>query len=107
MTDQIIQFVTARTGITREQIESPTRKREWVQARQALTWLLRKHTDLSLNAIGAIIGGRDHSTVIHSVEAVDDALSFKWNKTFKWVHEFKFYSPAPMWEDEVLMEVCG
>lgn len=107
MTDQIIRFVTERTGVTYEQIESKTRKREVVMARQALIWLARKHTRLSLKSIGGLAGGRDHTTAMHSIRAVDDSLDQSWNKTFRWVNYFRFHEPAPMWEDEYLLEVCG
>jgi len=89
MTDQIIQFVTARTGVTYEEMKSPSRKREFVIARQAAMWLTWKHTEKTLSQIGRRFGGRDHSTVIHSKDAVDDSLSLPYDKTFKWVFEFE------------------
>jgi chromosomal replication initiation ATPase DnaA len=61
-------------GISELQLESKSRKREIVEARQIYCYLMRKHTDLSLKAIGATIGGRDHSTVIHSLDALEDRI---------------------------------
>jgi chromosomal replication initiator protein len=43
-------------------------------ARQAAMYLARVLTNLSLKAIGAEFGGRDHSTVIHSVAMTRKAL---------------------------------
>lgn len=106
MTDQIIQFVTERTGVTYEQMQSPRRHREWVQARQAAMWLMRRNTSISLKAIANIFGGRDHSTVIHSCDLVDDMLAIR-DRSFQFVKNFKRTELAPIWEDEYLLEVCG
>ena len=47
---------------------------EVVQARQVAMYLARTLTPMSLKAIGAHFGGRDHSTVIHSVNLIRGAL---------------------------------
>jgi chromosomal replication initiator protein len=51
-----------------------TRKREVVQARQISMYLAKKFTKQSLKSIGDSFGGRDHSTVIHSCQAVEDLM---------------------------------
>lgn len=69
-------------------------------------WLIRKHTNLSLREIGEIFGGRDHSTVIHSIEAVDYCPIH--DSRFSWVSNYrKQNNPAPIEEDFELLEVCG
>ena len=57
-----------------EKLQSKTRKRSIVIARQLSMFLAKKLTNNSLKAIGAKFGGRDHSTVIYSCNAVQDLM---------------------------------
>ena len=57
-------------NIKKELVHSASRKREIVQARQVIMYFVKKHTKLSLAQIGAQIGNRNHSTVLHSCNAV-------------------------------------
>ena len=52
----------------------PSRKSRLVVARQALMYLLRKNLALPLVEIGQLLGGRDHSTVIHGVEKLEKII---------------------------------
>lgn len=88
MTREIISFVVNRTGITRDQLRSKSRKAEIVNARQGAMWLLCYFSDKTLDQIGEMFGGRDHSTVIHSRDNVDDKHSLAMDKSFQWVKEF-------------------
>ena len=56
------------------------RKRELAQSRQMLAYLLNKCTNMSLNEIGAHLGGKHHSTIIHSIETVHNLM--EWDKQF-------------------------
>lgn len=47
-----------------------SRKASLVKARQTLMYLLRKELELPLTQIGQLLGGRDHSTVIHALDKV-------------------------------------
>ena len=58
-----------------------TRKKEIVIARQVAMYFLKEYTDHSLKAIGYHFGGRDHSTVIHAVQSVNDMMDT--NSNFK------------------------
>ncbi len=57
-----------------EKLHSKTRKRSVVLARQLSMYLAKKLTKQSLKAIGKTFGGRDHSTVIYSINAVKDLI---------------------------------
>jgi chromosomal replication initiator protein len=57
-----------------DMLRGRTRKREVVQARQISMYLAKKFTKQSLKSIGDSFGGRDHSTVIHSCQAVEDLM---------------------------------
>ena len=57
-----------------EQVKSKTRKREIVQARQISMYYAKDLTKSSLKTIGMHFGGRDHSTVIHACQTVNDLM---------------------------------
>ncbi len=72
--EQIHEVVCDQFQVDPEQVRSKTRKREVVQARQ-LTMFLAKHcTNSSLKQIGKYFSGRDHSTVIHANQAVQNLM---------------------------------
>ncbi len=56
-----------------------SRQREFVISRQMIHYLSKIHTRLSLKEIGSQTGGADHSTVIHSIETIQDLLQFNVN----------------------------
>jgi chromosomal replication initiator protein len=68
--DHILAAVSAKLGISLNDIKSDKRQRNIVQARHVAMYLARELTDLSLPKIGERIGGRDHTTVLHAVEKV-------------------------------------
>ena len=62
-------------------VKSKTRKREIVQARQISMYYAKDLTKSSLKTIGMHFGGRDHSTVIHACQTVNDLMET--DKKFK------------------------
>ena len=57
-------------GINEESIYEKTRRREVVRPRQVIMYLLREDFRISYPSIGTKLGGRDHTTVIHSCEKI-------------------------------------
>ncbi len=57
-------------SIKKELIQSSSRKREIVQARQVTMYFIKKHTELSLSQIGLQVGNRNHATVLHACNTV-------------------------------------
>lgn len=57
-------------GIEEESIYEKTRRREVVRPRQIIMYLLREDFNISYPTIGTKLGGRDHTTVIHSCEKI-------------------------------------
>ena len=55
-------------------IQTKSRRRDVVQARQIAMYLARKYTRHSLTAIGEMIGNRDHATVLHACKTVGNLL---------------------------------
>ncbi|MCB9202859.1 MAG: chromosomal replication initiator protein DnaA [Flavobacteriales bacterium] len=58
--------------IESKQIQSKTRKRDIVQARQLAMYFAKKYTNASLASIGQKIGNRDHATVLHACKTVNN-----------------------------------
>lgn len=73
---ELIQKSTAEYfGLKVADLKSEKRLKAFVQARQIALWLCRDMTTASYPDIGGKFGGKDHSTVIHSVKKIDRQLS--------------------------------
>jgi chromosomal replication initiator protein len=68
----IVTVVTEFYGVRVTDVQSKKRPRSIAVPRQVCMYLARKHTRHSLEEIGGFFGGRDHTTVMYSVEAVDE-----------------------------------
>lgn len=64
--DKVAEFY----GIDEESIYEKTRRREVVRPRQIIMYILREDFHISYPTIGTKLGGRDHTTVIHSCEKI-------------------------------------
>ena len=78
--DDIIEKVCNHYNVTANEVNSKSRKRELVVARQVSMYLAQKYTKMPTSRIGKLIGGRDHSTVLHSCTQVSERL--KIDKSF-------------------------
>lgn len=81
----IIKEVSNHFSIKISDIKSSRRIRSIMQPRQIAIYLSRKLTDFSLVSIGEKFGGKDHTTVIHSIKKVEEEI--KVNKEFKSIVE--------------------
>lgn len=63
---EIERWVCRVTGFKRLDIISERRSRELVLARQAIAYLAVVYTTLSMPQIGRLMGGRDHTTILHA-----------------------------------------
>ena len=70
--EYIQEIVSEYFQLTVEELQSKTRKRHVVQARQLAMFFAKKYTKLSLANIGKYIGKRDHATVLHAWKTVDN-----------------------------------
>ena len=73
--EAIQKLVCEHLNVPQELLKAKTRKREIVQARQISMFFAKELTKSSLKTIGLHFGGRDHSTVIHAVQTVNDLVS--------------------------------
>ncbi|MEA5044380.1 MAG: chromosomal replication initiator protein DnaA, partial [Petrimonas sp.] len=69
---KIQETVSDFYNVKRELIQSASRKREIVQARQVTMFFIKKHTELSLSQIGVQVGNRNHATVLHACNTIRD-----------------------------------
>lgn len=70
----IQEIVSKFFNISIEQMKDKARKKEIVIARQVAMYFSKDFTNNSLKSIGFHFGGRDHSTVIHAVQSVNDMI---------------------------------
>ncbi len=59
-------------NVKKELIQSASRKREIVQARHVTMYFIKKYTELSLSQIGSQVGNRNHATVLHACNTVQN-----------------------------------
>ena len=69
---KIQETVSDFYNVKRDLIQSASRKREIVQARQVTMFFIKKHTELSLSQIGIQVGNRNHATVLHACNTIRD-----------------------------------
>lgn len=72
--ENIQRTVCEYFNIPEDLIRAKTRKQEIVNARQVAMYLAKELTNSSLKTIGLHFGGRDHSTVIHAYQSVEDQM---------------------------------
>ena len=79
--DEILDTVCNHFSVTLSAVNSKSRKRDLVIARQVTMYLAQKYTKMPASRIGRLVGNRDHSTVIHSCTQVENRL--KVDSSFK------------------------
>ena len=83
--DEILEKVCDFYKVSQLNVSGKSRKRDYVQVRQVSMYLAQKYTKMPASRIGQLIGGRDHSTVLHSCATIEKRL--KVDKAF--VEELK------------------
>lgn len=68
----IIEAVSEHCQISLEQMISKNRSNDIVRPRQIAMYLCKTMTDIPLASIGALLGGRDHSTIIHGINKITE-----------------------------------
>jgi len=72
--DNILEAVTSHFDVDMLTLTGKCRKKENVFPRQVAMYMLKELTNLPLKSIGYHFGGRDHSTVIHAVQSISEAI---------------------------------
>lgn len=79
--DYIQKVVSQYFGLSIDEMNSKTRKRNIVQARQLSMFFAKEHTKASLTTIGLHCGNKDHATVLHACRTVKNLIET--DKDFK------------------------
>jgi chromosomal replication initiator protein len=72
----LIAQVAAVFDLTPADLTGPSRIRQVAEARQATAWVLRRAiAAISLQEVGRLLGGRDHTTIIHALAQVERRMA--------------------------------
>lgn len=71
-TDEVIELITTQFAITGRDLTGKSRTQAVSLPRQIAMYMLREHTELSLEDIGRVFGNRDHTTVLYAVTKIRD-----------------------------------
>ncbi|NOX90274.1 MAG: chromosomal replication initiator protein DnaA [Calditrichaeota bacterium] len=72
--EHIVEYTAKIFHLSPDHLRAKTRKKDIVRARQVAMYLAKHLTNYSLITIGLHFGGRDHSTVIHSINTIEKLL---------------------------------
>ena len=72
--DEILEKVCNHFNVSVSPVNGRSRKQDLVTARQVSMYLAQKYTKMPASRIGKLVGGRDHSTVIHSCSRIEQRL---------------------------------
>ncbi len=72
---RILSVVAKHYGLKTKEVKGRSRKKEIAIARHIAAYLLRKELEYPLKRVGEILGGRDHTTIMHSEEKIDRLFS--------------------------------
>jgi chromosomal replication initiator protein len=68
--NEVIEVICTHYSLGKRSLLGERRSRSIARPRQMLMYILRTELGLSLEEIGRVVGGRDHSTVIHGVDKI-------------------------------------
>lgn len=71
---EVVKIISDFYKIEEESIYEKTRKKEVIKPRQVIMYILREDFSISYPSIGEKLGGRDHTTVIHSYEKIKNEV---------------------------------
>lgn len=72
--EDIVGTLSEYFGYSKEDVTAHSRKQDLVRVRDFIVYLLREYGDMSYPAIGRLLGGRDHTTIIHSFNKTRKAI---------------------------------
>lgn len=81
---RILKETAAEHGFTVAEIQGEARRAPLARARQLTMWRIAKMTQLSMPHIGIIMGGKDHTTVLHSIRRINGLLGENVRSAGEW-----------------------
>jgi chromosomal replication initiator protein len=73
--EAIREAVSKAWNVSSDGLSSKSRTKDLTVPRQVAMYLIRELLDLPLTRIGGLFGGRDHSTVIHSIRKAEENMA--------------------------------
>jgi chromosomal replication initiator protein len=70
--EQVLDAVASHFGVDKESIKGRKRDKKTALARQVSMYLLKEESDLGATAIGRVLGGKDHTTVLHGCKTIEN-----------------------------------
>ena len=70
--EEFFDIIEKKSGLTKENLTSSSRKRELVDMRQLVSFVLKTDFNRTLSSIGKTLGDRDHTTILHSIRKFYD-----------------------------------
>ena len=72
---EISKYITSKLGVNERLVRGKSRRQEIALARQIIMYFSRELTNLPLSKIGAQLGKRDHSTVVHACKLIEKKMN--------------------------------
>ena len=73
--EKIKEIISNYFNINVKELSGPSRKQEYVYARQLTVYILKTKYNQTLTSIGSALGGRDHATISHAFDKIQDAIN--------------------------------
>ncbi|MBQ2350273.1 MAG: chromosomal replication initiator protein DnaA [Cytophagales bacterium] len=77
--DRISYFVAEYFKISIDDLLGPSKQKDIAFARKIAMYFAKKYTQCTLKRIGSLLGGRDHSTVIHAINNINELIKKEQN----------------------------
>ena len=71
---ELLDAIAKHYSVSSSSIKSKTRTRNIASIRQILIYLMKKHTSCSLKVIGECVGGRNHATILYSINQAEERI---------------------------------
>ena len=72
--EKIKEIISSYFNINVKELSGPSRKQEYVYARQLTVYILKTKYNQTLTAIGTALGGRDHATISHAFDKISESI---------------------------------
>lgn len=93
--NEVLRVVASRFGLTEEQLKARSRLTYLVRPRQVAMYAMRHYLGMSYGSIGDVLGGRDHSTVMHACRRVSEEDLGNVGETLRLLREWCSSSKTP------------
>lgn len=81
---RVLRETAVEHGFAVPEMQGPSRHAPLARARQLAVWRIAKLTQLSMPHIGKIMGGKDHTTVLHSIRRINGLLGENVRSAGQW-----------------------